>query len=74
MSKEKNPTFSALAALKKIQKFVDKEAKRTKVRHQKSVTTKTAYSEQYDVGLDVGAYEQASAMRYTIHKIIADEL
>jgi len=73
MSKEKTPFDNVYSALKKIQKLASSEAKRTKKRMNSSQHKNKTQSD-YDLGLDTGSYEQASAMEFQINKIISQEL
>jgi hypothetical protein len=68
MSKEKTPFNDVMSALKKIQKLADSETRRTYKRMVKSLNK----SSEYDAGLNAGSYEQASAMQFSINRIISE--
>ena len=65
------PFDDLYSAVKKSQKFVSSEAKRTKKRMNSSQHKHKTESD-YDLGLDAGSYEQASAMEFQINKIISE--
>ena len=69
MSKEKTPFDRLSNALTKIQKLLDAETRRTYKRMKQSQDNKRVG--EYNIGLDVGSYEQASAMQFSINNIIA---
>jgi len=70
MSKEKTPFNDVMSALKKIQKLADSENRRTYKRM--VALLNNPKSSEYDAGLNAGSYEQASAMQFSINKIISE--
>jgi len=69
MSKEKTPFDDVMSVLKKIQKLTESETRRT---YKRMVKSQHGIAGEYNAGLDVGSYEQASAMQFSINRIISE--